>query len=108
MKKSGLIEIELLDGRHILIDDDVERIHNASEKIKTKFHFLCRFPFLKTTKVRYTEFQYRPAYEAYNSSSDPVYRANCRLVQFMNLIGVEMNPFPYERFKIENDLHGCP
>ena len=106
MKKSGWIEIELLDGSHILIDDDTERIHNACEKIKSKICFSSKFPFLKIKKVRYTEFQCRPAYESYNNDNDPVYTANCRLVQFMNLIGADVKPFPYEQFKIENDLYG--
>ncbi len=106
MRNSGYIELELLDGEHVLIDNAVERIHNASEKIKTKFCFSCRFPFLKIKKVRYTEFQCRPACESYNNPRDPVYRANCRLVQFMSLIGVEVKPFPYEQFKIEDDLRG--
>lgn len=105
MKKSGLIEIELLDGRHVLFNDDAERIHNAVEKIKSKICFSSKFPFLKTKKVRYTEFQCRPADEAFNRDSDPVYKANCRLVQFLNLIGVDVKPFPYEQFKIEDDLH---
>ena len=99
-------EIELLNGKHILIDDAVERIHDAVEKIKTKICFSSKFPFLKTKKVRYTEFQCRPAYESCNTRDDPVYRANCRLVQFLNLIGVDVKPFPYEQFQIENDLHG--
>jgi len=104
--KSGYIELELLDGEHVLIDNAIERIHNASEKIKTKFCFSSKFPFLKITKVRYTEFQCRPASESYNRLDDPVYSVNCRLVQFMNLIGVEVKPFPYEQFKIEDDLRG--
>ena len=104
MRNSGYIEIELLDGKHVLIDDAVERIHDVSEKIKTKFCFSCRFPFLKITKVRYTEFQCRPACESYNRPADPVFTANCRLVQFLNLIGVDVKPFPYEQFKIEDDL----
>lgn len=106
MKRSGLIEIELLDGRHMLIDDDVQRIHDAVEKIRTKICFSRKFPFWKIVKVRYTEFQCRPAYESYNNDNDPVYTANCRLMQFMNLIGVDAKPFPYEQFKIEDDLHG--
>lgn len=106
MRKSGLIEIELLDGNHVLIDADVERIHDASEKIKTKIYFSSKFPFLKTKKVRYTKFQCRPAYESFNSDDDPVYKVNCKLVQFMKLIGIDVKPFPYEQFKIEDDLHG--
>ncbi len=105
MNMCGLIEIELLNGRHILIDDDVRRIHDVVEKIKTKICFSSKFPFLKIIKVRYTEFKCRPAYESYNNDDDPVYTANCRLVQFMNLIGIEVKPFPYEQFQIENDLH---
>ena len=104
MKNSGLIEIELLDGQHVLFDNDAGRMHNVVEKIKTKIYFSSKFPFLKTKKIRYTEFQYRPVDESFNRESDPVYRANCRLVQFMNLIGVEVKPFPYEQFKIEDDL----
>ena len=43
MKKSGLIEIELLDGQHVLFNDDAERIHNAVEKIKSKICFSSSF-----------------------------------------------------------------
>ena len=106
MKKSGFIEIELLDGRHVLIDDDIDRIHDAVEKIKLKICFSNKFPFLKIKKVRYTRFQCRPIYETYNTDRDPVYNANCRLTQFMNLIGVDVKSFPYEQFQIYNDLHG--
>ena len=105
MKKSGLIEIELLNGKHIMIDDDVEKIHDACEKTKSKLRFSLKFPFVKVEKIRYTEFQYRQKYESFNKSDDPIYKVNCRLVQFMNLIGVDVKPFPYEQFKIEDDLH---
>ncbi len=105
MQKSGYIEVELIDGRRVLISSNVERIHNVTEKVKTKLCFSPRFPWVKTRDVRYTQFQYRPDCECYNADNDPKYRVNCRLAQFMKLVGVEIKPFPYEQFQIENDLN---
>lgn len=89
----NFIEVELVDGSHIIIPSDGSRVYGIYEDFYYVWSFQKRFPFLKRSKKACTKFWYRNKYETMNDSSDPKLAANCTLMQFFTMFGKQVKPF---------------
>ena len=93
--KYDSIEIELLNGKRMLLQNDWKKVYNICEKTKKIFKFLPKFPFIKIEKIKYVSFNFMTHYEAMQSISDPKYNVKCSLQQFASLFDVTIVPFEY-------------
>lgn len=102
MDTKNVVEIELLSRKRILLPKSWEKIYNVCEKTRWLIRRSSTFPFFKFEKKRYVKFKFRTHYETLNDLSDPTYRANCTLSQFVFIFGIEILSF--EQMLVENDL----
>lgn len=95
------IEIELTNGKRILVVNDWDRVYDLYEKSYSSISFTKRFPFVKIDKCLYTSFKMQE-YKGMVSYDDERYKVNCSLVQLASMFGVKLKSF--DRAKVEGDL----
>ena len=97
------IELELIDGTHVAVENDWSKIYDVREKLyRTGLKLSFRFPFISWKKAKCISFRYMTQYVTLTSVLDPKYVVKCSLIQFMNMFGVSVKPF--EMALIESDL----
>lgn len=99
---NSCVEIELINGHRMLIDNDWSKVYSIEEKIKKSFKLISSFPFVEVENKKYVTFMYRTKSEYLNSEDDPVYNVNCSISQLAKLFGVKVTEF--EKAMIEHDI----
>lgn len=87
------IEVELLNGEHILIENDWSKLYNIKEKTRHFIKMVSRFPFLTLEKEKYVKFKFRKQYTYLDSPFDPSFKVRCSLSQLAALFGVDFRKF---------------
>ena len=103
MDMRDCVEIELTNGKKILLDNRWEKAYGICEKSYYKISFLRKFPFVHLNKHSCTKFRFRTQYETMNDFFDDRYKANCTVRQLATLFGASVVPF--EETCIEGDLN---
>lgn len=102
MNQNNSIEIELINGNRVLLEQKWNKVYNLCEKTRWLLKRTPVFPFFKFEKQRYVKFKFMTAYETITSCTDPTYRVKCTLLQFASMFGIKISPF--EKTLVENDL----
>ncbi len=103
MSSGDYVEIELLNGKRLMIEKRIDKVYDLYEKPCLVFKWSSSFPFFRIERRRVVRFRYRKFYETIDSWLDPRYIVNCTLVQFVALFGVNLKPF--ELAIVQNDIN---
>ena len=96
------VELELLNGDHILLPNVWSKIYNLKENTRVKLKLISKFPFISFEKERYVKFRFRTHYETLDSMFDPSFNVRCSLSQLAFLFGVDFRKF--EETLLDYDL----
>lgn len=103
MRDNEYVEVELLNGKRLILDKNMDKVYDLCEKPCLVFKWSSSFPFFHIERRRVVRFRYRKHYETINDWLDPKYTVNCTLVQFTALFGVNVKPF--ELAIVQNDIN---
>ena len=99
MNTDNLIEVELLNGKRILIEKRWDKVYDIIEKYYNKLKFKHTFPFFTFEKIHYVKFTLQTTYQTARSRYDKVFKVNCTLIQFALLFGVKIPSFDVAKIK---------
>lgn len=96
------VEIELLNKKRLLLENDWTKVRNLVEKTGYFIKSSSRFPFFSIEKRRYCSFMFRTTYDTIDSFFDPKYKVNCTLPQLAALFDVAFKEF--DKTIVEHDI----
>lgn len=99
--KPSYIEIELTNGKRILVENDWEKIYDVKEKFRFKFKLMKKFPFFKIIRQRIVSFKVHKTYNYMESVFDPSYAIKNSLLDLATMFGVSVKSFEQNMIECE-------
>ena len=90
--KKDYVEIEVLNGKRFLLENNWEKVYNLAEKSWYSFKLSSKFPFISFEKHRYCTFKFR-TFRNNDSFLDKKFNVNCNLSQLAALFDVDFKEF---------------
>lgn len=92
-KNCKRVELCLINGKKVLRTFSLKKIYNVEERRRYVVEFMCKFPFVKISKVPYVHFRYMTIDDDITFSDDAAYNVNCNLIEFCKLLDISYSSF---------------
>ena len=93
MMKKDFVELEALNGKRFLLENNWTKVYDLVEKSWYSFKWSSKFPFISFEKHRYCTFKFKTVYSALKSCFDKRYNVNCNLSQLAALFDIDFKEF---------------